>query len=40
MKKIIQKMKILRDIKKNNGEYFTITYNGKIAGIVVNNKIY
>ena len=40
MIKYFRKMYILHKIKKANHEYLTITENGKITAIVVDNKIF
>lgn len=36
----LHKLYILHKIKKANHNYFTITENGKITAIVIDNKIY
>ena len=40
MIKYFKKIYILHKIGEANHEYFTITENGKIAAIVVGNKIF
>lgn len=40
MIKYFKKMYILHKIEKANRNYYTITENGKITAIVINNKIF
>lgn len=40
MIKYLYKKYIIKQAKKNNMEYITISYNNKVEAIVISNKIY